>query len=152
MIKRMDLVLAFTIVASGIAVPQSPGGSRAYYNKGFKVGFRYPAQWKFEGEKSPKADESGWTSLAQVSPREGSYRGTRLHEANAAIAVGPVSEAALKCLSHPLTLSRPSPLGRRLASSRSTKFRAGTLRWAPPRKPTPIAPFMTAGATRLARW
>lgn len=99
MIKKMGLVLTFTILVSGLALSQ-PGKLRAYYNKEFKAGFRYPANWQFDDAKKPMDEEPGFTLLAKVSPPENSYRG-QLHEASATIAAGTVSEAACKVFSNP---------------------------------------------------
>ena len=99
MIKRMGLVLAFTILASGLALSQS-AKRRAYYNKEFKVGFKYPANWQLDDAKKPMDDEPGFTLLADVSPPERSLRG-QLHQASATIAAGTVSEAACKAFLNP---------------------------------------------------
>src|SRR6267143_2689111 len=99
MIKRMGLVLAFTILALGLAVSQS-GKWRAYYDKEFKVGFRYPAQWEFDDAKKPIDDEPGFTLLATVSPPETSFRG-QLHQASATIAVGTIGEPACRVFTPP---------------------------------------------------
>jgi len=101
MSKRMPLVLALIILAAGMAGSQSRGGPRGYYNKEFKVGFRYPPHWEFDGAKRPIDEEPGFTALAQVSAPENSYRGSHLHRANATIAVGSVSEEACRVFSAP---------------------------------------------------
>src|SRR2546426_11906152 len=87
MIKRIWMILAFTILAAGLAMSQS-GKWHAYYNKEFKVGFRYPAHWKFAGANRPMDDEASFTSLAEVSPPK--------TDGTITIGVGKISEAACK--------------------------------------------------------
>ena len=95
----MPLVLALIIIAAGIAGSQSRGGPRGYYNKEFKVGFRYPSHWEVDDGKGTLDEEPGFTALAQAGPPENSYRGSQLHSASATIAVGSVSEKACKVFS-----------------------------------------------------
>jgi len=94
----MGLVLAFTILASGLALSQS-AKRRAYYNKDLKVGFKYPASWQLDDAKKPM-DQPEFTLLAEVSPPERALRG-QLHQASATIAAGTVSAAACKVFSNP---------------------------------------------------
>ena len=84
-----------------MAGSQSRGGQRGYYSKEFKVGFRYPSHWEFDGTKRPIDEEPGFTALAQVSAPENSYRGSQLHAASATIAVGTVGQEACKVFSAP---------------------------------------------------
>ena len=94
MIKKMGLVIAFTILASGVAASQSRGGSRGYYNKEFKIGFRYPANWDVVVTNAPIGDET-FKSLVVVSPPARALRG-RLIETDVTILIdnGKVTEAA----------------------------------------------------------
>ena len=121
MIKRMGLVLAFTILASGLAVSQS-ALRRAYYNQEFKVGFKYPANWQLDDAKKPLDDEPGFTLLAEVSPPERALRG-QLHQASAKIAAGTVSAAACKVFSNP---NGESTKPRRLKIGKITFFKVSS--------------------------
>jgi len=74
---------------------KSAGGLRRYYSKESKVGFRYPAGWKFQpGDASVAGDN--FSRMATVSLPEKSYPRTNFVEANATLAVGGISEAACK--------------------------------------------------------
>lgn len=94
MIKRVGWVLAFMILASGMAVSQSRGASRAYYDKEFKIGFRYPANWDRVVTKNPVGDGTE-IQVVVVSPPAKAHRG-QLYEGGVTISVsnGKVSEKA----------------------------------------------------------
>jgi hypothetical protein len=85
MIKRVGLVLAFIILAAGIAGSEARRPSRGYYNKEFKIGFKYPANWDVVVTNAPIGDET-FKSLVMVSPRERALRG-RLIEADVTILI-----------------------------------------------------------------
>lgn len=97
MVRRMCLVLAFTILVSGVTVSQSPG-THGYYNKDFKVGFRYPANWELDSGKTSIDEETGFTVLATASLPEKSYARSNFNEAKATIEVGNVSAATCRRL------------------------------------------------------
>ena len=148
MIKRICLILVFTILASGMAAPQSRGGLRGYYNKEFKVGFRYPANWEFDDARKPVDDEPGFTLLAKVSPPESSFRG-QLHQASATIAVGTIGESACRVFTPPNSAESTKPVREKIGTITFYKVSSGDVAPAPWGKPTPIERFMTAGVMRL---
>ncbi|HBB95345.1 MAG TPA: hypothetical protein DC054_08125 [Blastocatellia bacterium] len=101
MIKSIGLVLAFTILNSGLALSQSRGASRAYYDKEFKVGFRYPANWDRVVTKNPVGDGTEIVVVV-VSPPARTHRGQSF-EGGVTISVskGTVSEKACNEFTEP---------------------------------------------------
>ena len=74
---------------------QTAGGLRRFYSKESKVGFRYPAGWKFQpGDGLVGGDN--FSRLATVSMREKAYPRTNFREANVTLSAGSISEATCK--------------------------------------------------------
>jgi hypothetical protein len=74
---------------------QTAGGLRRFYSKESKVGFRYPAGWKFQPGVGSVAGDN-FSRLATVSMPEKAYHRTNFREANATLSVGSISETACK--------------------------------------------------------
>ena len=77
MLKRILLVVLLTIASAVIATAQT-AASKNYYNTKFKVGLKYPANWKLTKEKPGEGAEY---NLASVEPPAASLRG-QLQEAS----------------------------------------------------------------------
>lgn len=87
---------------------QTSGGLRRFYSTESKVGFRYPAGWKFQpGDRSVGGDD--FSRLATVSIPEKSYPRTNFREANATLNVGSISEAACQEFQPDWPSSKPKP-------------------------------------------
>ena len=100
MIKSIGLVLAFTILTSGLALSQSRGAARAYYDKEFKVGFKYPANWDRVVTRNPVGDGTQIDVVVVSPPR--AHRG-QLFEGGVTISVskGMVSEKSCNEFTEP---------------------------------------------------
>jgi hypothetical protein len=77
MIKRILLVMLLTIASAVVATAQT-AALKNYYNAKFKVGLKYPANWKLTKEKPGEGAEY---SLASVDPPAALLRG-QLQEAS----------------------------------------------------------------------
>lgn len=78
-----------------VSAQQTTGSLRRFYSKELKVGFRYPAGWKFElGDGLVGGDN--FRRLAKVTVPEKSYPRTNFTDATASLVAGSVSEAACR--------------------------------------------------------
>jgi hypothetical protein len=108
----IGFAFAPTILSFG---QQTANGLRRFYNKESKVGFRYPAGWKFQpGDGSVGGDS--FSRLATVSMPEKTYSRTNLREANATLSVGSISEAACKEFQPDWQPDQPKPRKVRIGS------------------------------------
>lgn len=95
MMKRICLVLVFTLFAVGLASAQS-SRLKNFYSKESKVGFKYPAKWKAVSEQNSTADEQGFKELVTVTIPERNYPGTNFVESYSRLAVASVPNSACK--------------------------------------------------------
>ena len=94
---------------------QTAGGLRRFYSKESKVGFKYPAGWKFQpGDGSVGGDT--FSRLATVSIPEKAYPRTNFRDANATLSVGSISEAACKEFQPDYQSDQPKPRKVRIGS------------------------------------
>jgi hypothetical protein len=108
MLERILLVVLLTITCAAIATAQT-AALKNYYNAEYKVGFKYPANWKLGKENSKVDDEPGFTAVADLDPAASSIRG-QLKEAAGKLSVGQTDEAACKVYTIPITPDRDKPV------------------------------------------
>jgi hypothetical protein len=94
MMKRICLVLVFTLLAGGVVASKSR--LKNFYSKESKVGFKYLASWKFEPGESSTVDDQGFKEVATVSTPEGAYARTNFVGARATLSVASVPETTCK--------------------------------------------------------
>src|SRR5207247_6851240 len=85
--NQILLTLTLLVLAAGSAAAQ-----KTFYNKQFKVGFKYPATMKFTTEPSGATDE-GFKDLAEVSIRK---PGRGVFDATATVAAGTMTQQTCK--------------------------------------------------------
>jgi hypothetical protein len=94
MIKRICLVLVFTLLAAGAVSSKSKW--KKFYSKESKVGFKYLANWKLEPGGGATDGDQGFKGIATVNTPEGAYPGTNFGHARATLSVASVTEATCK--------------------------------------------------------
>jgi hypothetical protein len=94
MMKRVCLVLVFTLLAGGVVASKSRW--KNFYSKESKVGFKYLANWKLEPGDSSTVGDQGFKEIATVNTPEGAYAGTNFGHARATLSVASMTEATCK--------------------------------------------------------
>lgn len=114
MTLRLCLLCSFLILPFATSFSQSPGKLRQYYDKEFKVGFKYPANWEGTFEKNPVALGT-FISVAAVGPTSRMLRG-QLFEALVELEVSKdqISEQACDEFTEPVGDGTKKPVKVRL--------------------------------------